>query len=490
MHLSAVEAGLDGAREPLGAGLSALAAFLTGARCSAHRIPASWQHARLLWPGGSSGFATNHPRATPSMLSRCHSVLMPDASTAGAAGMEVASRAPALVAGLARAAAVGSTSIARTSLEMLSKLCLFSSQGYCLALQVSCGSPLMVVACGVQLAGFLHCHCPLHARRCTSSGKTTDACLIAPRMLLLQTLLGEGVEPAALGLGPPQGSLELDEDGPDSPRTPLASPFKTAAAAAFSNEAGSSAVQPGPTGGQAATAKPPPPPPPPPSLPGIRQGFAPPPPPRLPGTRLALPPPPKQGMPALAAPDVRAGAASETAVELNREQDAASPPPTAEGNKQPPVSATAEAAAASRAAQVAAALEAEEAAMRVAACNSAQHQQHPSIDDGAAVAAQPSPVPSPQKTSHASPQGVPRPAGDGQEPAEAQLHDGAALHGSGGSKPSPDYCNMIMAMLQVCHTLLWRIIPLMHDASAANKSNLPSVQMPVQTLNQDMLNAY
>lgn len=48
----------------------------------------------------------------------------------------MASRTPALVAGLARAAAAGGASIARTSLEMLSKLCLFSSQGYCLALQV------------------------------------------------------------------------------------------------------------------------------------------------------------------------------------------------------------------------------------------------------------------------------------------------------------------------------------------------------------------
>lgn len=55
---------------------------------------------------------------------------------AGAAGMEVASRTPPLVAGLARAAAVGGSGIARTSLEMLSKLCLYSSQGYCLALQV------------------------------------------------------------------------------------------------------------------------------------------------------------------------------------------------------------------------------------------------------------------------------------------------------------------------------------------------------------------
>jgi hypothetical protein len=50
--------------------------------------------------------------------------------------MEVASRTPPLVAGLARAAAVGGSGIARTSLEMLSKLCLYSSQGYCLALQV------------------------------------------------------------------------------------------------------------------------------------------------------------------------------------------------------------------------------------------------------------------------------------------------------------------------------------------------------------------
>ena len=51
--------------------------------------------------------------------------------------MEVASRTPPLVAGLVRAAAAGSFGIARTSLEMLSKLCLYSSQGYCLALQVS-----------------------------------------------------------------------------------------------------------------------------------------------------------------------------------------------------------------------------------------------------------------------------------------------------------------------------------------------------------------
>ena len=50
--------------------------------------------------------------------------------------MEVASRTPPLVAGLARAAAAGGSGIARTSLEMLSKLCLYSSQGYCLALQV------------------------------------------------------------------------------------------------------------------------------------------------------------------------------------------------------------------------------------------------------------------------------------------------------------------------------------------------------------------
>ncbi len=50
--------------------------------------------------------------------------------------MEVASRAPTLVAGLAWAAATGGTSCARTAVEMLSKLCLFSSQGYCLALQV------------------------------------------------------------------------------------------------------------------------------------------------------------------------------------------------------------------------------------------------------------------------------------------------------------------------------------------------------------------
>ena len=50
--------------------------------------------------------------------------------------MEVASRTPPLVAGLARAAAAGGSGIARTSLEMLSKLCLYNSQGYCLALQV------------------------------------------------------------------------------------------------------------------------------------------------------------------------------------------------------------------------------------------------------------------------------------------------------------------------------------------------------------------
>lgn len=50
--------------------------------------------------------------------------------------MESASRAPALVAGLARAAAAGSPALATTAVEMLSKLCLFSSQGYCLALQV------------------------------------------------------------------------------------------------------------------------------------------------------------------------------------------------------------------------------------------------------------------------------------------------------------------------------------------------------------------
>ncbi len=58
---------------------------------------------------------------------------------AGAAGMEVASRTPPLVAGLARAAAAGGSGIARTSLEMLSKLCLYNSQGYCLALQVHMG---------------------------------------------------------------------------------------------------------------------------------------------------------------------------------------------------------------------------------------------------------------------------------------------------------------------------------------------------------------
>ena len=50
--------------------------------------------------------------------------------------MEVASRTPLLVAGLARSAAVGGPIIACSSLEMLSKLCLYSSQGYCLALQV------------------------------------------------------------------------------------------------------------------------------------------------------------------------------------------------------------------------------------------------------------------------------------------------------------------------------------------------------------------
>ena len=50
--------------------------------------------------------------------------------------MEVASRAPALVAGLARAAAAGGPALARTALEMMTKMCLFSSQGYCLALQV------------------------------------------------------------------------------------------------------------------------------------------------------------------------------------------------------------------------------------------------------------------------------------------------------------------------------------------------------------------
>lgn len=55
--------------------------------------------------------------------------------------MEVASRTPPLVAGLVRAAAAGSFGIARTSLEMLSKLCLYSSQGYCLALQVSIRRP-------------------------------------------------------------------------------------------------------------------------------------------------------------------------------------------------------------------------------------------------------------------------------------------------------------------------------------------------------------
>lgn len=64
------------------------------------------------------------------------SLLFPHLGRTGAAGMEVASRAPALVAGLARAAANGGTSCARTAVEMLSKLCLFSSQGYCLALQV------------------------------------------------------------------------------------------------------------------------------------------------------------------------------------------------------------------------------------------------------------------------------------------------------------------------------------------------------------------
>ncbi len=51
--------------------------------------------------------------------------------------MEVASRAPGLAAGLARAAAAGGASLARPAVEMLSKLCLFSSQGYCLALQAS-----------------------------------------------------------------------------------------------------------------------------------------------------------------------------------------------------------------------------------------------------------------------------------------------------------------------------------------------------------------
>lgn len=34
MHLAAVEAGVDGARKPLGAALSALAAFLTGVRAA------------------------------------------------------------------------------------------------------------------------------------------------------------------------------------------------------------------------------------------------------------------------------------------------------------------------------------------------------------------------------------------------------------------------------------------------------------------------
>ncbi len=163
----------------------------------------------------------------------------------------------------------------------------------------------------------------------------------------LQTLLGEGVEPSALGPGSQPGVLEFsDQDGMESPRTPLASPHKPAAVVAAASASKAGGVK---------SAAPPPPPPPPPLPPGRRPAASalprpprvppPPPPPRspprMPGVRSAavpphppLPPPsaPKGCSPAAASATVNAAAATNSNAAAGIGPHASSDPP----GEQPP----------------------------------------------------------------------------------------------------------------------------------------------------------